>query len=150
MSSVTIVIKREEGYKERPYHCSEGYLTVGIGWKIGPKNVDLESVKYMSVSVQVAELKLSERIFELREELASKIPFFFLQTTPRQSMLISLAYQLGVDGLMKFKNMLKAIEDRDYDLAYSEGLDSRWAKQTPERAVRQMHTMKHGAWKEYE
>ena len=150
MSTAIKVIKREEGYREMVYRCSEGYPSIGIGWKIGTKDADLEYYKYMSVSVQVAELKCSERIFELRAELASKMPFFFLQTTPRQAMLISLAYQLGVSGLMGFKKMLKAIEDRDYAEAYIEGLDSLWAKQTPERAERQMLTMKHGTWKEYE
>ena len=151
MSTATKVIKREEGYSETAYFCSEGYPTIGVGWRLGSNNEKtLEPYKYMSVSLQVAELKCSERIFEIREELASKIPFFFLQTTPRQAMLISMAYQMGVDGLMKFKNMLKAIEDRAYSEAYIEGLDSLWAKQTPERAERQMLTMKHGTWKEYE
>ena len=150
MSTAIKVISREEGYREFAYRCSEGYPSIGIGWKIGRKEDSLESYKFMSVSERIAEMKCSERIFEIRAELGEKIPFFFLQTMPRQTMLISMAYQMGVDGLMGFKHMLSAIRDRDWEVVYIEGLDSRWAKQTPERAERHMLTMKHGTWKEYE
>ena len=150
MRTAIKVISREEGYRELVYRCSEGYPSIGIGWKIGRKEDSLESYKFMSVSERIAEMKCSERISEIRAELGAKLPFFFLQTIPRQTMLISMAYQMGVDGLMGFKNMLKAIEDRDYSEAAMEGLDSRWAKQTPERAERHMLTMKHGDWSEYE
>ena len=34
----------------------------------------------------------------------------------------------------KFKNMIKALQNRDYKQASIEMLDSRWAKQTPNRA----------------
>jgi lysozyme len=47
-----------------------------------------------------------------------------------------MVFQLGETGVSKFKNMWKALEQDPpaYSVAASEMLDSRWAKQTPNRA----------------
>ncbi len=31
------VLQFEEGFRAKAYHCSEGYPTIGIGTKLGPK-----------------------------------------------------------------------------------------------------------------
>ena len=45
-----------------------------------------------------------------------------------------MVFQLGKTGVSKFKNMWKALSALEYSTAASEMLDSRWAKQTPNRA----------------
>jgi lysozyme len=47
-----------------------------------------------------------------------------------------MVFQLGETGVSKFKNMWKALEQNppEYTTAAMEMLDSRWAKQTPNRA----------------
>ena len=49
-----------------------------------------------------------------------------------------MAYQMGVNGVMGFRKMLGAIVNGNYRLAAQEGMDSRWANQTPNRAKRLM------------
>jgi len=49
-------------------------------------------------------------------------------------ILIEMVYQLGVYGVSKFKKMLIALDSKDYQTASIEMLDSKWAKQTPNRA----------------
>ena len=56
----------------------------------------------------------------------------------------------SVERLIMFERMLKAIKTQCWNDATHEGLDSRWAKQTPERAERQMKTLLTGTWSEYE
>ena len=51
-----------------------------------------------------------------------------------KEVLCEMIYQMGFSGVSKFKNMIKALQNRDYKLASIEMLDSRWAKQTPNRA----------------
>jgi lysozyme len=52
-----------------------------------------------------------------------------------REIVIEMVFQLGETGVSKFKNMLKALEEGpDYKTAATEMLDSRWAKQTPNRA----------------
>ena len=50
--------------------------------------------------------------------------------------IIEMVFQLGETGVAKFKNMWKALEEKppSYSVAATEMLDSRWAKQTPNRA----------------
>ena len=51
-------------------------------------------------------------------------------------IIIEMVFQLGKTGVSKFRNMWKALEQDppQYSVAASEMLDSRWAKQTPNRA----------------
>ena len=51
-------------------------------------------------------------------------------------LLDHMAYQMGVSGVMNFKKMLSALVSGNYQLASQEALDSMWATQTPERAMR--------------
>ena len=128
------IITQEEGYRENAYHCSEGYPTIGIGKRIGPKGADLSLYEF-TASKQLASVWLKEEI--LKVELAlSKLDWFAMVTGDRRDIILSMAYQLGVTGLLKFKNMIKAIECDDWYEAAMQSLDSRWAKQTPKRANR--------------
>ena len=51
-----------------------------------------------------------------------------------EEIIIEMIFQLGKTGVSKFKNMWKALSGLLYSVAASEMLDSRWAKQTPNRA----------------
>jgi lysozyme len=55
-----------------------------------------------------------------------------------------MAFNLGMPRLNKFKKMWSAIEDKDYDHAAVEMLDSRWAEQVKGRATRLSDIMRTG------
>jgi lysozyme len=57
-------------------------------------------------------------------------------------IIIEMIFQLGKTGVSKFKNMWKALSELNYVGASYEMLDSRWAKQTPNRAKGMADTMK--------
>jgi lysozyme len=59
-----------------------------------------------------------------------------------EEILIEMVFQLGKNGVSKFKNMWKALAELNYVGASYEMLDSRWAKQTPNRAKAMAKTMK--------
>ena len=139
----------EEGYREDAYYCSEDYPTIGIGWRIGDKHQNLDDFKHIKISREMAFLKLSETVGNDYEFLKRNLPSFSSLNDQRKAVLLSMSYQLGLTGLLKFKNMLAAIEAKDWDKAYQEGLNSRWAKQTPKRAERQMMTLRLGDWSQY-
>ena len=65
----------------------------------------------------------------------------------RKAVLINMAFQLGFNGLSKFRNMLAAVQSEQYVLAASEMLDSLWAKQTPNRAKELSEQMLTGEFK---
>jgi len=59
-----------------------------------------------------------------------------------EEILIEMVFQLGKTGVSKFKNMWKALAEKNYIGASYEMLDSRWAKQTPNRAKAMADLMK--------
>ena len=124
------IIALEEGFRTNPYYCSLGYPTVGYGIKIGDKGDPLPKFK---IPHKVAFEWLQYEIASVEDKLYK----FISDLSPvRQSVLISMGYQMGTTGLFKFKNMWKAIEEEDFSTAYHEMLDSLWARQTPKRAQR--------------
>ena len=52
-----------------------------------------------------------------------------------------MIFNLGLTKLLNFKKFLGAMELGDYETAGKEMLDSRWAKQTPNRAKRMAERM---------
>lgn len=153
MKQITIaqLLAFEEGFRSEPYYCSEGYPTIGIGQRIGRKGDPLECYDF-TVSMEVAEAMLQNNLEAIDNYLNSKIrkmPFSRWDQS-RDIILQSMAYQLGTTGLSKFKNMWKAIEQGDWNTAAKESLDSRWAKQTPERAKRHAEVLRSGEWSCYD
>ena len=57
-----------------------------------------------------------------------------------------MAFNLGVGGLLAFTKMFAALQERDWDRAAAEMLDSRWARQVGDRAVRLAQQMTSNAW----
>ena len=58
----------------------------------------------------------------------------------------SAYFQMGVDGLLGFKNTLAMIQSGRYSDAAKGMLSSLWAKQTPARAKRMSEQMRTGVW----
>ena len=139
------IIAREEGFRVKPYLCSEGYPTVGYGQRIGPKGADINQYEF-SVPEPVARLWLE---YEVKRVQAAMFNAGIGHDVDgdRYSVLVSMAYQLGVAGLLKFKKMLAAVDSENWNEAAIQALDSRWAKQTPERAQRHAKALKTGVYK---
>lgn len=136
------LLEKEEGYRAEPYYCSQGYPTIGIGKKIGPKDTPLSMYEF-TCSREVAYMFLSE---ELKNICSSLLKFrWYVNLNPdRQDIIKSMAYQMGISGLLRFKKMITALEVKHYDKAADEALSSRWARQTPERAKRHADVLKTG------
>jgi lysozyme len=74
------------------------------------------------------------------------LPWSSKLSEPRLAVLINMAFQLGIGGLLEFKRTLGSIDDGQYSEASMEMLDSLWAQQTPERAKRLAKQMLTGEW----
>ena len=66
--------------------------------------------------------------------LRAKWPPYQALSAPVRAALLDMAYNLGVNGLLGFKDMVSALERGDYDTAADEALDSVWARRRPDRA----------------
>jgi len=142
----TKIIAFEEGFRRKPYHCSEGYPTIGHGFKIGPKDADLGLYEF-TLSEEVSAFWLQTRINELYQDMMEDDELMHAMlrcNSVRAAILVSMAFQMGLTGLKGFKKMLNHIESGDWQEAAYEGLNSRWARQTSDRAERHMDTLEDG------
>ena len=72
-------------------------------------------------------------------------PWFDKLDEVRQAVLISMAFQMGIHGLLDFVHFLGAMRDERGLAAAGEMLASKWAKQTPKRAARAARAIETGA-----
>jgi lysozyme len=79
-------------------------------------------------------------------ELTERLPYFSSLSAPRQAVLIDMAFNLGVGGLMKFTNTLAAVEAGDFAKAAERMMQSKWATQVKRRAFRLAKMMETGEW----
>ena len=123
-------IKACEGYVNKIYKCSEGFDTIFYGHKVLPEDTYEHDVEYpKEIGEEVFE-KDFQRTLDAAERLIADRP---INNTAKE-VIINMVYQIGENGVSKFKNMWKALDNEDYGEASFQMLDSLWAKQTPNRA----------------
>ena len=117
-------IKRHEGFEPRVYKCTEGVDTIGYGF----------AIKDLHLDEDIAELILMRKIQKLLERII--VAFSWFENSPKEVKFVvtNMCYQLGLRGFSKFKQTIYYLETEQYEEASLEMLDSRWAKQTPNRA----------------
>ena len=152
--NIISLTKYEEGWRPKPYLCSEGYPTAGFGFKLGPKNAPLSYYTF-TLPLSAGEAWLTSLLESTESQMLqnSSIAPALKACEPfpaRKAVLISMAYQMGIDGLAGFKNTLKNIAAGRWNDAATGMLDSKGAKQTPNRARRHAEQMRTNIWaKEY-
>ena len=148
MADIISLLNHEEGFSAKPYYCSAGYPTIGIGQRIGPKGAPLKLYEF-TVSKALAAVWLADKVKETLADM-DKYPniraAMAVCNEPRQAILISMAYQMGADGLSKFTNTLKSVAAKEWHAAQAGMLASKWARQTPNRANRHAIQMLTGSW----
>lgn len=130
----------DEGEVLHCYLDSLGYQTIGVGRLIDQRRGG-------GISPDESRYLLRNDIYSKSAECDRRFPWFIALDDARQGVIVCMAFQLGTNGVAKFKRMIEAIEDRDYDEAARQMLDSKWAKEhTPERARRMANIMRSGVW----
>ena len=100
------------------------------------------------ITIEQAERYLDEDIAEARKWCAYYIDGWDELDEVRRSVLIDMAFNLGIAGVMKFKRMLRHLAEGHYVLAAREMKDSLWAKQVPRRAKELIRMMQTGEWRD--
>jgi lysozyme len=126
---------RHEGLKLKPYRCIAGKLTIGIG-----RNLD-----DCGISQKEAYAMLERDILDCEQRLIDEIPEIYNNLDEvRQSVLLNMCFNLGIKGLMGFKNTLSFIAAGDWERAANNMLASKWAKQVGRRAIELSELMRKG------
>ena len=132
-------LKNEEGVIPHAYQDSLGFWTIGVGRLIDQRKGGLlypDEIEYL----------LANDVKRKTDGLIAALPWFHLLDECRQAVLIQMAFQMGLKGLLAFSTTLSHVRVGRYDEAAVAMLESVWAKQTPERAKRLSKQMETGEW----
>lgn len=119
-----------EGIRKSAYQDSMGYWTIGAGRLIDAR-------KNAGLSIDEIFYLLRNDIDRTYQALVN-YSWFKSLCDVRQGVLIELAFNVGVNGLLGFKRMIAALEPLNPALAAKEMLDSAWAKQVGEARSKDM------------
>jgi len=113
-----------EGIELKAYTDTVGKITIGVG-----RNLD-----DVGISGEEAMILLKNDIQRIVNQLDENLDWWRELDAARQRALISMGFNLGIYGLLKFKNTLEALKNKRWVEASNEMMDSKWATQVGRRA----------------
>ncbi|QKN87896.1 lysozyme [Acinetobacter phage vB_AbaP_Alexa] len=132
-------LRGEEGEVLHEYKDHLGYSTIGIGRLIDKR-------KGGGITSDEAAYLLGNDVDKVIDQLNKRLPWWSKLDEARRGVLVNMAFQMGIDGLLGFKNTLAMIQAGNYESAARGMLQSKWAQQTPSRAKRMAEQMRSGQW----
>ena len=142
---------KHEGFRNKIYKCPAGKYTIGYGRNLEKSrhlsNKELEEWQSKSISKQLAYEWLLEDLKEAEQQIDDFIKTKNIGISQtRKEILVAMNYQMGIGSFRQFRKFTIALQNNDYKLASLEMLDSKWAKQTPRRAIELSLAMWKGQW----
>lgn len=125
MSILSEMLIKHEALRLKPYTDTVGKLTIGVGRNLDDKGISQEEAMMM----------LNNDIVETKEAVFKTLPWAMKLDEPRQAVILSMAFNMGLNGLLGFKQMLLAVETGNYPSAALHMLNSKWAVQVGNRAT---------------
>lgn len=140
ISELAQQLNRDEGRRSTVYQDHLGYYTIGVGRLVDARRPG------SGLRPDEMDYLLRNDINDRIDALTRALPWFQNLDDVRKGVLLNMAFQLGTEGLLGFKNTLAKVESGDYAAAAAMMLQSKWATQTPERAQRLSKQMESGVW----
>lgn len=119
------MLRLHEGVKDKPYKCTSGKTTIGVGRNIEDSGLSPDEIDHL----------LLNDIKRVEQELG-QFEWFTVMNNIRQTAIADMCFNLGLPRLLQFKNMIAALQQQDYAMAAVHMMDSRWARQVGQRAAR--------------
>ena len=138
-----IQIKKFEGKENKAYGDP---LTGAEPWTIGYGHTGPEVHEGLVWTDEECDLAFEKDFAHAEYGCQKNLPWFEQLNDPRKAVLIGMAFQMGIKGLLGFMNTLGKIRDEHFADAANNMMLSQWAKQTPKRARRLAAQMDTGEW----
>lgn len=132
-------LREFEGVVPYAYQDHLGFWTIGVG-RLIDKN------KGGRLSEDEIDYLLDNDIREKTAEVLAALPWVATMNEPRQAVVIGMAFQMGLKGLLGFRSTLASMKEERYANAAEGMRQSLWGKQTPGRVRRLAHQMEVGEW----
>ena len=145
------LLVKHEGERLTAYDCPAGYPTIGVGRNLQTKGLTKAECDYLKLGTYennsvIAKLEvrgitkdesrylLSNDIDYFTTELGKRVFGFNSLKETAKIVLVDMAFNMGISGLLKFAKTLSFINSGKYKEASKEMLNSTWAKQVGGRA----------------
>ena len=122
-------IKKNEGFRNKPYLDSLGNPTIGYGHLITKKEKKIFQDKFSKKFLS----NLFDKDFKKALTDYKKNFNYKKHSKEKKEVLIEMIFQLGIKKQKKFVKMNKHMQNNDMFLAALEMKNSLWYKQTPKR-----------------
>ena|ERR1700726_3720105 len=127
---------RDEGFSLRLYLDTRHKWTIGVGRNLSDDGI----------SQAEAMMLLSNDIAEATRSLETTLPWTMALDEVRLAVLVNMVFNLGMGGLLEFKQFLAAVQSGDWTEARDQMLNSEWATQVGDRAQRLATQIEVGQW----
>lgn len=134
------LIQFEEGRRSVGYLDTRGIPTIGIG------HTGKEVYVGLAWNDQQIDGAFMRDYDTAAQGLLPALPWFANLDEVRQAVLISMAFQMGVHGVLEFQHTLAAIRDQRWNHAAGGIRSSAWYTQTHARAERAARAIENGEW----
>lgn len=133
-TNLTKQLTIDESKRNKMYLDSNKIPTIGIGHNLRDKPISDAAV------MQIFNDDVQDTIDDVNAHL-----LWFTNLNPiRQDVLLNMCFNLGIGGLLKFKDTLALIQQGKYSEAANAMLQSTWATQVGDRAKRLSDIMRNG------
>ena len=127
-------LRLHEGEVLRPYRCTAGKLSIGVG----------RNLEDVGISKEESAFLLDGDIRKIETDLDRAHPWWRKMDEVRQRVLADMCFNLGLPRLNTFVNTLAAMRRGDYAQAADGMLASKWASHVGARATRLAEMMRTG------
>jgi lysozyme len=136
-------IKRHEGLRLKPYADTVGKITIGYGHNLTDNGIPEDVAEdLLTTGLEIAAVDAEALLWGGD----SKPEIYEVLGDARAAVLINMAFNLGRTRLATFRKLIIAVQTQDWEAAAREMLDSKWARQVPNRAAELAEQMRTGRW----
>ena len=132
----------DEGVKYEIYLDHLGYPTFGIGHLV----LEIDKEHGQNVGTTVSKERVAEcfeqDVLSVIKDCKKLYHDFNDLPEEAQQIIANMMFNLGRTRLSKFKGMKRGVDDRDWNRAADEMVDSRWYRQVTTRAQRLVERMR--------
>jgi lysozyme len=126
-----------EAFVPHAYQDSRGFWTIGIGRLIDKR-------KGGRITREEAIILLDNDVFAKEADLDRNLPWWRSLDIVRRTVLLDMCFNMGISGLLTFKNSLALIRSGSYHAAGTNMRKSLWYTQVGNRAERLVRMMQTG------
>lgn len=153
MTRLITMLRSEEGVKNKPYQDHLGYWTIGVGHLMDERKggyLPDWAMEELTTHGKLSDASINSLLTEDINRTIQSLPEWMKDLDPvRYAVMVDMAFQMGVNGLLGFHNTLRYVREGSYNQAANNMQQSLWYRQTPNRAKRRIKEMRTGEYHKY-